>query len=519
MFRKRLERTSAMVAFRRALYRASEFDIQTAFVRLSEQAKVLLERLTGPTIVTLDIGTDSIRLLETSRNRVRRWTSGTLDEGLAEGATVARQQILGQRVKQLMASSGIKARKVVASINGLYSISRFANLPGNVGVRPMRQVVEELAGEIMPVALERIHLAWQQIDSQSDEPRVLIVGVPADAIDGEVRSLRAAGISPHLVELRAMALARLVDRETAIAINLDASTMDIVVTIDGAPETMRTVAWRTGTETAEDRAEQAAMAIEMTLGYFETYHPKTSLDDDTPVLVTGHLADNPALIEALETRLGNQVEMLQAPIDCPPFMSFAEYAVNIGLALKASASVSKRGGGGNRAAPDMNLLPGEYSPWRPSVRQLLYGAGIILMLGLLLPVYQLTTGALADTKAVQLRKATIEQQLANRQAILAERAPLQTAVNEYAKLVKMGGEFREDLEIIYDGAAELGVSVSAVDHGGTTVSVTCEAGSYETFRDYLDILAGSGRFATPIPPPPGYPQITGGVVKMEPSAP
>jgi len=428
----------------------------------------------------------------------------------------AHQRALGRSVRQLMDSSGIKARNVVTSVSGLYSISRFVAAPADTTGRPMRQVIEEMAEDIMPVSRERIHLSWQTIDSGHGEPRVLMVGVPTGVIDSQARSLRAAGINPRLLELRAMALARLVDRETAITLNLDASALDVIVTIDGVPEAMRTVAWRPGVETAEDRAEQAAMAVTMTLGYFETYHPELVIEETTPILITGHLADDPAVVEALAERLDYPVEPLPAPVDCPPFMSFAEYAVNIGLALKASAAPGKRGGGGNRAAPDMNMLPAEFSPWRPNARQVAVGVGIAALLGLLFPAYQVTTGALADTRALELRLSTLEAELAKRQSVIQSRAPLQAAVNGYNRIVDLGGDFRQDLAAIYDGAAALGVSVTEVNHKGDAVSVKCEAGSYDAFQGYLDVLAASGRFATPIPPPPGYPQVTGGTISMTP---
>ncbi len=512
------ERRSGRTSPKGGLSRAAEFDIQTALVRLIERVRIFLDRVAGPRIVTLDVGVDSIRLLEMSGGRVRRWASGTLEEGLIEGSMVAHRRVLGQRVQQLMDSSGIKAKKVVASVNGLYSISRFVTLPGDTAGRPMREVVEELAEEAIPVARDRIHLSWQPIASVPGESRVLMVGVPTDVIDSQVRSLRMAGINPHQIELRAMALARLVDRETAITLNLDVSALDVVVTVDGAPEAMRTVAWRSGAITVEDRAEQAALVVEMTLGYFETYHPEIVIDEATPVLVAGQLADDPALVEALATRLDYPVELLPAPVECPPFLSFAEYAVNIGLALKASVSPGKRGGG-NRTAPDMNLLPDEYSPWRPSVRQVLFAAVTVVGLVLLFPAYQLTTGALADTRVLEADKARVERELADKQAILQERAPLQLAVNGYNQIVGLGGNFSRDLAAIYDGAAELGVSVIRVNHKGDTVSVVCEAGSSQAFRGYLTALEDSGRFATPIPPPPGYPEVTGGTIEMEPVAP
>lgn len=505
------ERKAPSGAMGRAMRRAAGFNLQTAFIRLTERIGMALG---GRKIVTLDIGVDSIRLLEMSRGRVRRWTSGSLEEGLMEGSLVAHRRVLGRRVRQLMDSSGIKAKTVIASVNGLYSISRFVDLPKDSPGKSVRQMVEDLAPELMPVALEQIHLSWQQISAAPGQQRVLMVGVPINVIDSEVRSLRSAGINPRLIELRTMALARLVNRDTAIALNLDASALDIVVMVNGVPEAMRSLAWRDGgREAPEDLAEQAAHAVEMTLGYFDTYRSDIDIGEDTPILVAGHLADNPAVYEALSARLDYPVEPLASPVECPPFLPFAEYAINIGLALKASGG---RGGGGNRKAPDMNLLPPEYSPWKPSRRQVMLALMVALGLGLLFPAWGLTTEAMDTTRALELRKATLDSQLGQMQSALAERAPWKNLADDHNQIVKMGDVFSDSLAVIYAEADALGVDVTAVNHRGNTVTVQCEAYSYATFQAYLDALAGSGQFVTPIPPPPGYPRITGGSIQMTP---
>lgn len=168
----------------------------------------MARKLTGETVVTLDVDSTGIRLLEISRGMVRRWASVSFDPGRGEGEVAPPQQALDAEVRQLMASSGIKAKKVIASISGLYSVNRFlpvSSLPLGITTQ---EAVQEVAKEIMPLSVDRVYLSWQTVTVSEGEPQIIILGTPRETVDDEVRALRLAGINPQVLELKTIALAR-----------------------------------------------------------------------------------------------------------------------------------------------------------------------------------------------------------------------------------------------------------------------------------------------------------------------
>ena len=87
-------------------------------------------------IVTLEIDTTAIRLMETREGRVVKWASLSLEPTMTRDGVISDPGALSTAVKQLMDSSGIKARDVIASVSGLYSVSRVvavSNPPGGGG--------------------------------------------------------------------------------------------------------------------------------------------------------------------------------------------------------------------------------------------------------------------------------------------------------------------------------------------------------------------------------------------------
>ena len=467
------------------------------------------------TVVTLEIDSTAIKLMETGGGRVMKWASLSLEPGTVERGVVSDLQALGTAVKQLMTSSGIKANDVIASVSGLYSVSRIlpvSSLPGGL-ITP--EAVVGAAKEIMPLATDKLYLSWETITPSEGNQQVIVVGVPRDVIDAEVRALAAVGINPRILELKAMALARAVNKEQALILNIEPSNFDIVMIVSGLPEIMRTIAWQQGDLTVEDRAEHLALNLELTVGFYNSNHPDTPLDPATPLVITGQISGDLALMEKLQARVGYPVEPLVPQLDCPAHLPASQYAVNIGLTLKGTAP-SRVPGQGGYLPPDINLLPEIYRPWKPSARQIYFVCSVVAAIALLFPLYQATSEAMAKTANLEAKYTIINNELQRRQTEIKNREPLQKAIAEYRTIVNMGGGFTQDVKVINSEAERLGIEVQSITHQGSNIAIACQADDYLAFDNYLTALEKTGRFFTPIPPPEGYPYTKGGNIKLEP---
>lgn len=446
---------------------------------------------------------------------VRKWASVSLEPSKVEGEAVSEQPALGVVVKQLMASSGIKAKKVIASLSGLYSINRTLTVSNPPPGLTLQEAVLDVARETMPLPEDRLYLTWQTIATTEGGRQVLFVGVPRDTLDDEVRSLRRAGIHPRILELRAMALTRAVNKEQALILNIEPSSLDVIVVVNGVPEIMRPIAWQPTDLTVEEKAENLATTLGLTVDFYNSRHPDAPLDPATPLIITGQMSADLTLMEKLQARLEYPVEPLAPPLEYSADMPVSQYAVSIGLALKGvvpSKALEQAG----YLPLDMNLLPDIYQPWRPAAKQL-YGFGLIVVaMALLFPLYQTTTEAMDRTAALETTFSILDNKLEMQKLELKNREPLQKAINEYHAIVNMGGNFTEDIGVITSEAERLGVQVKSIAHESNNITISCQAEDYITFRKYLTALEESGRFSTPIPPPEGYPYTTGGTIKVQP---
>jgi len=84
-------------------------------------------------VITLEISSTDIKLMEVGKGRVIKWASRSLASSVLEEDVVLDSQALSDAVKQLMSSSGIKGRNIIASVSGLYSLSRLMMVPTPLG--------------------------------------------------------------------------------------------------------------------------------------------------------------------------------------------------------------------------------------------------------------------------------------------------------------------------------------------------------------------------------------------------
>jgi len=493
-------------------------DLGTAIRKLLKALEKMLAKYVSGKVVTLDISQTGARVMETRRGVVRRWADVSFEVEEVGHLTPDGEHALGVTIKQLMDSSGIKAKQVIASISGMYTLSRIiptSNLPP---APTLEESVNEAAQEIIPVPMEDVYFFWQTVSTGEGERQIFTVGVPKDIMDYKIRALKAVGISPQTIELKAMALARVANKEQALILNIEPTNFDIIVVVKGVPEIMHSLAWQQGNTSPEDAAEYLATKLEMTVDFYNANHLETPLDTASPLYITGQMSVEPELMGKLQDRLGLNIEPLTPPLECPAFLPISQYAVNIGLAMLKEISLRDSDSGAGFLPFQLNLLPQAYRPWRPTAKQIYSVVILIAAIALIFPLADVTAEAMGKTAVLETKSEILNNQLMLKKMEIEKREPLQKAIGQYKNLIAREGSYNEDIGVITEEAEKLGVTVSTISHAKNNISVSCSAEDYLTFRTYLTALEESGRFTTPIPPPEGYPYTTGGEIKITPQS-
>ncbi len=478
--------------------------------------RLRLRLIPAKQLVTLEIDNSGIRLLEIRGQEVVKWAVRPLSPGLFENEVVTNPRALGIAIRQLLKSNGIKVRNINASLSGLYSLSRIVSLPASPSREAVTQeAVLEKVKEVLPFSEEEIYLSWQPIVNTGEENRVLVIGTPRNLVDGQVKAVRAAGSRIRVLELKAMALVRAVDRKQALILNIEPSTFDSILIADGVVQSMHTASWQPDGMSENDMAEQLTVVLELTIGASNSSRPGILFDPATPLYITGSMSDDQQLAAAIMSRVVYPAGKIVPWLECPPHFPVSQYAVNIGLASRRP-NAAKKPAVSEMVPLTMNLLPQIYRPWKPTSRQIYVFLSVTAIIALLFPTYNLISNVNAKTINLKTTYDRGKAQMERRQSELAKREPLQKFLGTYQSIVDMDGDFMEDLSVITDNAAKFGVEVTGINYGGGSIVVSAAADNSTAFRDYILALRVAGRFSTVTGPSELFPPPTEGQIRLVP---
>lgn len=163
--------------------------------------------------VGIDIGTGGLKLVElegpADKPRLKVLASAPLPQGIHREGQIVDAQALSDRIRELVAKSGISTTYCVSCMEGQHVFNRFINMP----VLSREEVLEAIkwdAEKYMPYAPEDCYLdaVIFDIPSGSQEMKVLLVAAGREVVDAHATVLQQAGLQPLAIDFGALALGR-----------------------------------------------------------------------------------------------------------------------------------------------------------------------------------------------------------------------------------------------------------------------------------------------------------------------
>jgi len=284
-------------------------------------------------IVTLNIEASSIRGLILNGKTIELWESLPLEPGIVRDGIVLEQETLGHRIDSLFNRMNAPRDKTIVSLTGLHSTFRILSLP-RVKPDQMDAAVRRAARKEMPLPIDELYLSWQPLAIVNNKQDVFVLGVPREAVDVTTQALLHANIKPHIMDLKALALARVSNCGEALLLDLEQENYGITLVANGVPAIMRTFIPKRGDTILEDNIRRLAGETMRTVEFYNRDHSDNPLSPDTPVFLTGEMADNSETAEAIRDAIQYPICPLELPLAYESTMPVPSYAVNIGLALR-----------------------------------------------------------------------------------------------------------------------------------------------------------------------------------------
>ena len=322
----------------------------------------------------------------------------------------------------------------------------------------------------------------------------------AIALDNSIYdTMGVYALTPYMMDIKPLALARMVNEPTAIIVDVQPTEYDIVIIGDGVPQPIRTIPIP-----AEERLSWNGKLpmitddLARTIEFYDSKNPENPLVPSVPIYVSGELADEAEICQSLSDRLGRSVMRLSLPVSYPLGSYPSRYTVNLGLAIKR---LSARSNSASLVA-GMDALPSAYQPKSFSFTRVLALTGSVIAVALIISQVTMIRINASNINTINDNLDTINslveqkqlQNLAAVQALSQERMSQDIFTTALQTLYNQRDEFNLGLEIATSYLPS-GVSISSISYDGSELSLEVQSSSEDSVLQYARNLRANGTFS------------------------
>jgi type IV pilus assembly protein PilM len=423
---------------------------------------------------------------------------------LVKEGVVQDQQAVAAKIKDLLRSSRILRRKVTVGISGLnclYQMLLLPELPENL----RGEAISREAAHSLGIPLEGVYLSWQVLAVEHGQMKVYLTVMPKDKVDSVVATVKLAGLRAVSMDVKPLCLARISNEPRAILADTSEDSMDIVVLGEGIPEVVRSL--QVAPEmTPSERIAVLRSEMERSVSFYNAAHMDKPVDLTVPILVSGDLAGQESDKASLAGPRERPVRNLESPLVELEGFEPGKYATCIGLALKVVLLTEP--GAVAYSVVNFDALPEIYKVRKRPLSEILWVptvlVGVVLIgMGVWGIIY--LKGENHDLASQRDSiNATIRQQGLLQSDMDTLNTQVTTAETPSADLTKLLSSLKDardstkaDLDIIYNCAADSGVSLETVATSAKGINIDGSAATEEEILKYYGrLLYDSGRFST-----------------------
>jgi type IV pilus assembly protein PilM len=452
-------------------------------------------------IITLYIDDTIIRLMVTQGKWISKMADVPLDMSLFDGSAEDKKAELADKVKHLLAMNNIKKKKIILGISGLHCLSRPAILPLLPKAMQQEAMTRE-AKRLLPVPPEQLHISWQIISIADSKMQAFIVAIPRQVADTLLKVLNQVGLKPYSMDIKPLALAKLVNEATSMIIDVQPKEFDIVIMVDGIPQPVRSVSFPQEALSLADRLSIVKNELKRTIEFYNSNNPEKCLQPSVNIYVSGELADEPELYESLAEELGHQVLPLTSPLKFSKELDPSRYLVNVGLALK---ELPREAGA---LLTNINTLPAHYLPKPIPMGKLMTipataaAMGIIILMVMTIQdaaAFISSTNNQLDTTNLLLEKKQSQKQelvdsiTAMEQKVAGMQKTCKNFIAARDSIDALGEKINGDLVATVDNMVD-GLRLAGIGHSGGQLSLNGSSLSEVEVLQYGRNLDDTGRF-------------------------
>jgi hypothetical protein len=294
-------------------------------------------------ITTVNFEGNQIRFLIVQGNKILSWRTRKIPPELMNQGQIQNPQTIGHVIAATIKELKGSRRNVISSVTGQRSVHRILRIP-NIKDNLLEETIRRKSRQEFAIPIDETDIHWRILKRTENQIVLYVLAIPMNIVDQQVAALKAAKIKPRVMDIKPLALQRLVDQGTALIVNLEVYSLSVIILVNQVPVLVRTVPLETGNLTPETRVDLLGQELARTVKYYNESNKTNRLPEDTAVYLTGalfdttqidsRLEDSSDLTARLQSRTPYNIKIPATPFELPKDFSLTTYAVNLGLALK-----------------------------------------------------------------------------------------------------------------------------------------------------------------------------------------
>ncbi len=453
-------------------------------------------------ITTLYINASAIKVVSVHGTTLNK-QEALLPAGSIKNGLILQPEVTAGEIKSLFRIGKFGTGRVICAVNGLPFSYRLLTVP-RMEPADFQEAVLRTAKKEMSISPDEMYLSWQAYPAENDEWQVLIAGITRHPVDNLIKTLNVAGISPWLMDLPHLALARLSHYKDAIIVDFEKDCSNIVMMVDGVPRGMHMVPALQPGASLTDQLAQVTDKLAKMVEFYNGSHPAKPIKEPTRIQVTGELLEDGSALNFIQTQVGYPVEQLDTVKKFPAGWPALRYAVNAGL-----LDIRTDADSGKDALPyqylDLESIIKERRP-RTDVAKILkkslVPAAVIAALALLATSYLSQQKIQENIAALSSQYNRVNAELVQKQAAAKQADTLQAQIDSLSsklKAIESGKQgmfssrsYASDISCIVASMPE-GVTFNSLEITSNTIvleGVTNDSSSVVKFAGNLQSVGG-----------------------------
>jgi hypothetical protein len=477
-------------------------------------------------LTTVSINDTSIRAVTCKGKTVERWAEVEIEPGLVADGTIEKpaefRVKLGQALQSARAGKNSPMGNMAVSFSGRNLVQRSLLVSCGPG-EPIEDAITAACSEGLGVPLDELALDWfyTAVDGQipalsrwTRRPRrdtarkasdydVYVLGLQKNMVRSNLRALSGPGATFHSVQPKALAIAAAVDASEGVIVDIEATRVLVLVLRGGLPEVIREVSVEPDLS-GDGFSLFVRGQVSKAVAFFNGLFPEVSVDDETPLFVTGmhsRLLEGASALGKLPYNFSYMPQLVRAPRGFPQEL----FAANIGLSLLAGGRFRLPGVSiTHNARPRFEFLPDHYRARPGRARAAVAAAGVTAMAASSTVLFlagqsagaradRLATRVVADEREVRLRRQAIADYLAALKAAESAKTDALAIQGATDSIKSIDRGISQTLKTVA-GLVPEDVVITDIEDDGKSAKITAASSAQEDLFAFARLLDGEPAF-------------------------